>query len=52
MRFGKSNKRFVIGVHGCSPMHMRFIISYEKSCRIEIVKNMTSLAHLLKFLSH
>ena len=48
MRFGNSNKRFVIGVHGCSPMQLRFIISYEKKFRIEIVKNMTSLAHLLK----
>jgi hypothetical protein len=31
MRFGNSNKRFVIGVHGCSPMQLRFIISSEKS---------------------
>jgi len=52
MRFGNSNKRFVIGaLHGCSPMQLRFIISYEKSYRIEIVKKMTSLAHLLKHLS-
>ena len=50
MRFGNSNKRFVIGVHGCSPMQLRFIIWYEKKLRIEIVRNMTSLAHLLKHL--